>query len=99
MSYIKAEYVLPKEVLELVQKYADGQCLYIPRKEANRKQWGENTDSKRSTKTRNQEIFQLYSNGVKMAELAEQYFLSIKSIQRIVLEEKRKEYELDDKVS
>ena len=33
MSYIRAEEVLPKELLASVQQYVDGQMLYIPRKE------------------------------------------------------------------
>lgn len=88
MSYIKAEFVLPKEVLELVQEYADGQCLYIPRKKENYKSWGENTQYREVTKSRNQDIYIEYQSGVTTATLAEKYFLSVKSIQRIVLEQK-----------
>ncbi|WP_167957391.1 CD3324 family protein [Anaerosporobacter faecicola] len=90
MSYIKAELILPQEVLELVQKYADGQCLYIPRKKGNMKAWGENTLSRELMKERNKSIFLDYCNGLSTAQLAEKYFLSIKSIQRIVLVERRK---------
>lgn len=89
MSYIKAEHILPPDVLELVQKYADGKYLYIPRKNDNKKNWGENTGSKKYTKKRNKEIYTNYLNGMKTSELAEKYFLSIKSIQRIVLQEKK----------
>lgn len=88
MSYIKAELILPKEVLELVQKYADGQCLYIPRKKENYKSWGENTRFREMTKARNQDIYIDYRNGLTTNELYEKYFLSVKSIQRIVLEQK-----------
>lgn len=33
MSYIKAEEILPKELLETIQQYVDGQLIYIPCKE------------------------------------------------------------------
>jgi len=89
MSYVKAEYVLPKELLLLVQEYADGQYLYIPKKEANRKCWGDNTNSKYNIKLRDIEIFQKYLDGATSNELAEEYYLSLKSIQRIILKEKR----------
>lgn len=46
MSYIKAADVLPKEIIDLIQNYIDGEYIYIPRKECNRKAWGENTRSK-----------------------------------------------------
>ena len=32
MCYIKAKEVLPKEVIELIQKYVEGKCIYIPKK-------------------------------------------------------------------
>lgn len=40
MSYRNAEHILPKELLEKVQEYADGECLYIPRKEDSKLNWG-----------------------------------------------------------
>ena len=33
MSYIKAEKVLPKELLEDIQQYVSGKSIYIPSKE------------------------------------------------------------------
>jgi len=32
MSYKKAEHILPLEIIELIQNYVDGECIYIPRK-------------------------------------------------------------------
>lgn len=89
MSYVKAEHILPQEIIELIQSYVDGEYIYIPRKESNKKAWGDNTDIKESYKKRNTNIYLDYTNGIKMEELAEKYFLSVKSIQRIVLMEKR----------
>ena len=53
MSYIKAEKLLPKELVEQIQKYADGVCIYIPRKEENRRSWGDNTGFKKDIRQRN----------------------------------------------
>ena len=44
MSYIKAEDILPEEVIELIQQYVDGESIYIPRKAGNRLSWGCNTE-------------------------------------------------------
>ena len=33
MSYVKAENVLPKELIETIQQYVDGKMIYIPCKE------------------------------------------------------------------
>ena len=50
MNYKKAEDVLPKEILSLIQDYIDGECIYIPRKKENRKSWGEKTSIKEELK-------------------------------------------------
>lgn len=33
MSYLRAEEILPKEVLELVQQYVSGKAIYVPCRE------------------------------------------------------------------
>lgn len=38
MSYVKAEEILPRELLEAIQQYVNGQVIYIPCKE--KKDWG-----------------------------------------------------------
>ena len=82
MSYLRAEEILPGEVLELVQQYIDGDSIYIPRKEKHR--WGEGTDTKKTLACRNQAILNQFLDGVSVHALAEEYFLTEKSIQRII---------------
>lgn len=91
MSYVKAIDVLPNEILELIQNYVDGEYIYIPRKEDNKKSWGENTEYRKEIEKRNSMIYQEYKTGVKVKILAEKYFLSEKSIQRIVLQKSKNE--------
>ena len=91
MSYVKAVDVLPDEILELIQNYVDGEYIYIPRKEDNKKSWGENTDYRKEIEKRNSMIYEEYKTGVKIKILSEKYFLSEKSIQRIVLQKSRNE--------
>lgn len=82
MSYISAEEILPKELIEAVQQYVSGKSIYIPCKE--KKVWGSQTKTKQYYKTRNQEICTKYKNGVSVKILATMYSLSEKSIQRII---------------
>lgn len=89
MSYVKATDVLPEEVLDLIQKYVEGEYIYIPKKECNRKLWGENTKSKKETSARNADIYKIYEEGVSIKILSEMYYLSSKSIQKIVLKIKK----------
>ncbi len=84
MGYIRAEEVLPIEVIELIQQYVDGENIYIPRKSAHRQAWGTGTQIKQELLTRNQQIYKDSLSGCKTAELACKYYLSEKSIQRIL---------------
>lgn len=84
MSYKRAEELLPKEVIELIQKYVDGENIYIPRKENTRSAWGEQTSIRQELLERNRSIYLDYQNSAQIKALAEKYFLSVKSIQRII---------------
>ncbi|EEH99723.1 MULTISPECIES: CD3324 family protein [Clostridium] len=90
MCYIKAKEVLPLEIIELIQKYIDGEYIYIPKKECNSQQLGSNTTTRDKINLRNYNIFKEYMDGVSRKDLAEKYFLSKKSIDRIILKEKSK---------
>ena len=89
MSYRSADKVLPNELIELIQQYIDGDYLYIPRKHEKRKRWGENTAIKEELKERNTFIYEDYLHGLSMKALADKYFLSEKSIQRIVYQKRK----------
>lgn len=88
MKYVKAHDVLPEEIIKILQEYIDGQYLYVPKKIDNHKSWGENSGIKDSLKMRNTEIYKKYINGVSINTLTEEYFLSEKSIRRIISQEK-----------
>lgn len=91
MSYIKADNILPIELVELIQTYIDGEYIYIPRKEENKKTWGSRTNTRKELDLRDSNIYKDYLDGMVIDTLAERYYLSSKSIQRIVLKEKRKD--------
>lgn len=90
MNYVKAKNILPSELLEKVQEYAAGTYLYIPKKCENRKNWGESKDSKTWYKNRNQRIYKNYKEGFSVSEISHKFFLSEKSIYRIILREKKR---------
>lgn len=90
MSYQKAQNILPIELLDMIQKYVDGECIYIPRKSSNKKDWGANTTIREELEIRNRKIYKDYQHGYDLKYLSQKYYLSLKSVQRIVLQEKRK---------
>lgn len=84
MGYISAQSVLPDEIIKLIQEYVDGECLYIPRKNGNKKSWGQKNGTRNIFKERNREIVCKYKDGTTIDELSKQYYLSEKSIRRII---------------
>jgi Mor family transcriptional regulator len=89
MGYIKAEEILPPHIVKLIQDYIDGESIYIPRKEPNKKKWGSKTLIRQELQERNSLIFADYQRGERICKLSDIYFLSEKSIQRIIREMKR----------
>ena len=84
MGYKKANNVLPHFLLCAVQQYIDGEYMYIPRKVEKKKTWGANTGAKQALLIRNKEILAKYRSGYPVEQLAEQYFLSAKTIYKII---------------
>ena len=91
MGYIRAEDILPKEVLELIQQYVDGQAIYIPRRTECHKSWGDGTETKKDLMMRNHQMYTEYRTGVTIAELSRRYFLTEKSVQRIIRDYKNED--------
>lgn len=88
MGYMRAEEILPVEIVELIQEYVDGTNIYIPRKQEHRREWGTKTAYKCELQSRNQMIYKAFQDGKSVMELAKDYYLSEKSIQRIIRQEK-----------
>lgn len=86
MSYVKADDVLPEELVQEIQKHIDGQLLYIPRKNPNAFSWGEKSGSKDKLAERNRAIVHRYYSGETVAQLSEGYYLSAKRIRGIIHE-------------
>ncbi len=84
MKYQNATNVLPKELLEELQKYAAGQLLYIPKPEHLHQKWGEGTGTREYLLQRNREIQRLFVFGNSIDTLADKFCLSPDSIRKII---------------
>ena len=89
MKYENAKELLPEALLKEVQKYAGGKLLYIP-VENESKSWGEASGYRQKLLKRNVMISNRYKSGATLSELAEEYFLSLDSIKKIVYGKKEK---------
>lgn len=86
MSYINAKSVLPKEMIEKIQTYVNGVNLYIPKVPKTNSIC---SSYRLELYRRNREIYERFRQGEKVSELAAKYYLSDKSIYRILGEMKK----------
>ncbi|WP_055666051.1 CD3324 family protein [Desnuesiella massiliensis] len=84
MKYTTASNILPKRLVEEIQRYVQGQYLYIPREPGIRSEWGERSGAREDIARRNMEIRKRYKGGESKERLAEAYCLSLASIKKIV---------------
>lgn len=88
-AYKNAKDVLPDDLLEAVQRYLQGETLYIPVK-GSRRPWGERTGAKKDLAERNKAIRNLYQEGRSLEELASTFHLSVETVHKIVRGRRRK---------
>lgn len=91
MGYKNAESVIPIELLREIQKHIDGEYIYIPKKTENKKLWGEETGTKSILSARNRIIAGQYASGISVNKLACDYFLSPKTVYKILSEMRKKQ--------
>lgn len=90
MGYKRADDILPENILEILQSYVSGEAIYVPKKKECRKRWGSSTGVNEKLRIRNEQIFDQHQRGASTNELALRYYLTEKSIQRILREMKTK---------
>jgi Mor family transcriptional regulator len=84
LKYKNATQILPKELMDEVQNYIQGEYLYIPKAEGTKKKWGDNSGYRRNLSIRNDSIRKEHKDGSTISELAEKYYLSENTIKKIV---------------
>lgn len=90
MSYKRADEILPADILESLQNYVSGETIYVPKRKECRQSWGTRTGIRNNLNQRNERILSDYRNGNPIGELAKRYYLTEKSIQRILRNRKEK---------
>jgi hypothetical protein len=52
MAYVKAAAVLPEKLLSEIQKYVQGETIYIPKTESAHKKWGARSGARKLSEDR-----------------------------------------------
>lgn len=83
MRYVNAAEVLPQQLLMEIQRYINGDLLYIPNGEVPTK-WGEKSGSKSYYETRNKRIKQKYQDNCTIEQIAKEFGLAYETVRKIV---------------
>ena len=84
MKYWRADDLLPAQLIQELQQYVKGGYLYIPTPQGTRRGWGEVSGSREDLARRNEQIRQRFALGQTIEALAEDYYLSVYTIRKIV---------------
>ncbi|MBT2698611.1 hypothetical protein J7E79_14455 [Bacillus sp. ISL-40] len=84
MKYVNASNILPENLIREIQKYVQGETIYIPKPEMTYRKWGTLSGGRKLLDQRNSNIKSAFISGTSIQDLADEYFLSIETIKKIV---------------
>ena len=84
MSYVKANSILPEELIKEIQQYIQGETIYIPKEKSSYQKWGSSSGATKAIAERNVSIKNAYKDGFSIDDLAEEYYLSVDTIKKII---------------
>lgn len=88
MKYTNAAEILPSALLREVQRYIEGELLYVPKSES-KQEWGAVSGSKRFYSDRNSRIRELFYGGTPVEQLAETFGLAGSTIKKIIYQKRK----------
>ncbi|MBS4214787.1 MULTISPECIES: CD3324 family protein [Neobacillus] len=89
MKYMNASKVLPEKLIVEIQKYIQGETLYIPKQETEYRKWGTSSGGRGLLDRRNTDIRNSFISGSSIQQLADEYYLSPETIKKIVYSHKK----------
>lgn len=84
MKYVNANGILPQTLIAEIQKYVQGETIYIPKQEKAYHKWGALSGGRRMLDKRNLSIKKSFFSGSTIQQLADEHFLSTETIKKIV---------------
>lgn len=84
MKYVNANNILPENLIREIQKYVQGETIYIPKSETTYRKWGTLSGGRKLLDQRNSNIKSAFISGTSIQDLADEYFLSVETIKKIV---------------
>lgn len=89
MPYKNAKDIFPPELLVEIQKYAQGERIYIPQVENIRTTWGDKNGTREAISFRNAAILKKHQDGLSQEQLSSLFCLSKDSIRKIIYKQNK----------
>ena len=89
MKYVNANKVLPEKLIMEIQKYVQGETIYIPKPVTEYRKWGALSGGRQLLDRRNVAIKKSFISGCSIQQLADEYYLSTETIKKIVYSHKK----------
>lgn len=83
MKYINAAEILPEKLVQEIQRYTDGQLMYIPKINGD-KEWGTLSGARSYYSERNRTIRDAHDSGESIDDLAGRFGLAHSTIRNII---------------
>lgn len=84
MKYCNADVIFPEDLLKEIQKYVQGEMVYVPNPQGVRKKWGDRSGYRKHLDQRNHDIRAKFREGLTIQQLTDDFCLSFDSIKKIV---------------
>ena len=84
MKYVNAAEVLPQTLIIEIQRYINGELLYVPIGGDSHKVWGEKSGSKNYYDTRNRKMKDMYQNGESIEKISQKFGLAYETVRKII---------------
>jgi len=84
LSYRNAREILPAKLIREIQRFVNGEIIYIPKQTDEKIKWGDKNGSRKKYEKRNSDIKALKHGGMTVDELSRRYYLSADSIRKIL---------------
>ncbi len=96
MKYRNVKEILPPKLLEEIQKYIQGETIYIPKKDKQRANIP--TEYKIELQKRNTRIYTKHLEGLSNEQLSKNFSLAQSSIRRIIIEQRKRFEAMAEKI-
>lgn len=91
MNYKNGRDIFPPQLLREIQRYVQGEKIYIPQTQEGKAGWGERSGGRTEISFRNTEIMKKHEEGLSIDDISVLFCLSTETIRKIIYKKRKSE--------